>query len=54
MKGIQFDKLAEGEATLEALQRLGDTYNVDLPICNALYKIIIKGDGSSEIHVDYL
>lgn len=52
VKGVQFKKLAEGVATLEALQKLADTYNVDLPICTALHKIIIKGESPSDALVD--
>lgn len=52
VRGIQFDKLAEGVATLEALQKLAHQYNVELPICNALYQIIIKGESPSDTLID--
>ena len=52
VRGIQFSKLAEGVATLEALQKLAHQYNVELPICNALYQIIIKGESPSEALID--
>jgi len=40
VKGESFDKLAEGVKTAEALQRLSGKYNVDIPICSAIYSII--------------
>jgi len=39
----QFKKLAEGVATLKAMRKLSETYNVDLPICDALYAVIHEG-----------
>lgn len=52
VRGIQFEKLAEGVATLEALQKLAYQYNVELPICSALYQIIIKGESPLEALID--
>ena len=52
VRGIQFSKLAEGVATLEALQKLAHQYNVELPICDALYQIIIQGESPSEALID--
>ena len=40
VKGIPFKKLAEGVSTAKALKELGDKYNVDLPITNAVYSIL--------------
>lgn len=41
-KGLRFAKLAEGVATIEALQKLSSIYNIDLPICKALYEVIFN------------
>ncbi len=38
--GQPFSKLAEGVSTAKALKMLGEKYNVDLPITNAVYSII--------------
>lgn len=43
VKGEKFDKLAEGVSTAKALKYLGEKYNVDLPITNAVYSIIYQG-----------
>ena len=43
VKGIKFNKLAEGVSTAKALKYLGEKYNVDLPITNAVYSIIYQG-----------
>ncbi len=40
VKGEDFGKLAEGVSTAKALKLLGEKYNVDLPITNAVYSII--------------
>ncbi|XRG77488.1 NAD(P)H-dependent glycerol-3-phosphate dehydrogenase [Rossellomorea sp. GAMAL-10_SWC] len=37
-----FDKLAEGVSTIKALKELSDQYDVELPICNALFEIIYE------------
>lgn len=42
VKGKDFNKLAEGVATIEALQQLSEQYHAELPICNALYDIIFR------------
>lgn len=38
--GKNYDKLAEGVPTCDALVLLGEKFNVDLPICNAVKSII--------------
>ncbi|MBE7087660.1 MAG: glycerol-3-phosphate dehydrogenase [Clostridiales bacterium] len=43
VKGEHFDKLAEGVMTAKAMKLLGEKYNVDLPITNAVYSIINNG-----------
>ncbi|MBQ8197581.1 MAG: NAD(P)H-dependent glycerol-3-phosphate dehydrogenase [Clostridia bacterium] len=40
VKKVPFIKLAEGVSTAKALKLLGDKYNVDLPITNAVYSIL--------------
>ena len=37
VKGIEYENLAEGYFTVEAVVSLGKKYGVDLPICNALF-----------------
>ena len=39
VKGEKFAKLAEGVPTSAAMKVLGDKYNVDLPLTNAVYEI---------------
>ncbi|MBR2466834.1 MAG: NAD(P)H-dependent glycerol-3-phosphate dehydrogenase [Clostridia bacterium] len=40
VKGEKFDKLAEGYYTVLALLKIGGKYNVDLPICRAVYDVV--------------
>lgn len=42
VKGVEFSKLAEGVATSKAMKMLGEKYNVDLPITNAVYSILYE------------
>ena len=42
-KGLPFESLAEGKATCKALMVLSATYDVDMPICNAVYEVIFNG-----------
>ena len=39
VKGEKFDKLAEGVPTAAAMKKLGEQYNVDLPITRAVYEM---------------
>jgi Glycerol-3-phosphate dehydrogenase len=48
----KFNKLAEGVATLEAMQRLAKQYDVELPICNALYDVIFNNKEASKTLLD--
>lgn len=41
--GEKFEQLAEGVATTVSLVQLGEKYNVDLPICKAVYNVINNG-----------
>lgn len=47
-----FKKLAEGVATIEALKQLSKQYEVELPICNALYEVIFNGKVASQTLLD--
>lgn len=42
-KGVRYEKLAEGVATLRAVKAIADRENIDMPICQALYKVIFDG-----------
>lgn len=42
VKGKPFIKLAEGASTAKAMKMLGEKYNVDLPITNAVYSILYE------------
>ena len=46
VKGEKFEKLAEGVPTSAAMKALGEKYNVDLPLTNAVYEICY---GESEL-----
>lgn len=48
IKGERFTELAEGYATVRALVLLGQTYGVDLPICQAVYRILYEGNDPGE------
>lgn len=41
-KGERFGKLAEGVATLKAVKLIADEKEIDMPICQALYKVIYE------------
>ncbi len=42
-RGERFDKLAEGVYTAKAMKMLGEKYGVDLPITNAVYRVVYEG-----------
>lgn len=48
VRGEKFDKLAEGYYTADALMRLGRKHNVELPICEAVYKVLYEGSDPRE------
>ena len=52
VKGERFDKLAEGVSTTNALVKLGEMYNVDLPIVNAVNQVINFGKDPRQILSD--
>ena len=43
VRGESFDSLAEGYYTVKALIDLEKKYQVELPICNAVYKVLYNG-----------
>ncbi len=50
VRGESFDKLAEGYYTVLALLKIGGRYNVDLPICRAVYDVVYgKSDARTAI-----
>ena len=44
VKGEPYTELAEGVSTVKALMLLKERYHVDLPICEAVYKVIHLGE----------
>lgn len=42
VKGVKFEKLAEGVMTSKALLKLGQKYSVDLPIVEAVYSVLFE------------
>ncbi len=49
VKGNGFEKLAEGVSTTKALKLLGEKYQVDLPIVNAVYSIIYENQEPMQV-----
>ncbi len=49
VKGESFDKLAEGVSTAEALVKLSRLYEVEMPICKAVYNIVKEGSDPKEV-----
>ncbi len=49
IKNEKFDELAEGAQTVKALIILGKKHNVDLPICDAVCKIIHENKNADEV-----
>ncbi len=43
IKHSKFDKLAEGVSTVESILFLAKKYNIDMPISQAIYSILIEG-----------
>ena len=48
VKGEEYTSLAEGYYTVCAMIRLSEKYNVELPICRAVYEILYNGKSASE------
>ena len=47
-QGKRFEKLAEGVMTSKALLKLGQQYNVELPITESVYKAIFENESPSD------
>lgn len=41
-KGVPYTKLAEGVDTLKAVKAIADRENIDMPICQALYRVLFE------------
>lgn len=52
VSGEKFAKLAEGVSTVEALKHLAREYEVELPICNAVYEILFEDKEPKEKLLD--
>ena len=46
--GEEYNKLAEGYYTVKALHNLGKSYGVELPICEAVYKVLHENADPAE------
>lgn len=53
VRGESFSELAEGHYTAAAICKLSEKYNVELPICRAVYDILYNGE-SPKIALDKL
>jgi glycerol-3-phosphate dehydrogenase (NAD(P)+) len=49
VKGEAYADLAEGYYTVKALAELGKSYEVDLPICNAVYDMLYENENASDV-----
>ncbi len=49
IKGEPYDLLAEGASTVQALVRLGQEYEVDLPICQTVNDLLYNGLAADEV-----
>ncbi len=49
VRGEQYEKLAEGYYTAKALKELSDKYQVELPICEAVYRILYENTNPDEM-----
>lgn len=48
VRGEAYTELAEGYDTVKALCLLADRYDVDLPICRAVYAVLYDGAQAKE------
>ena len=48
VKGEKFEKLAEGYYTAEAIYKLCERLNVDMPICREVYEVLYNGKATSD------
>lgn len=49
VQGKQFKDLAEGCSTVKAMMLLQDKYNIELPICSAVYKILYENQQAKNV-----
>ncbi len=49
VQGVKYEKLAEGHYTVKALLKLEKNYDVELPICNAVYDILYNNKNSKDV-----
>ena len=49
VQGKSFTKLAEGVSTCKALILLAERYEIELPICESVHKIIIEKKDAREV-----
>lgn len=49
IRGEAYDELAEGYYTVKALVNLSEKYNVELPICDALYRILYLSEDPTAV-----
>ncbi|MBR6800336.1 MAG: NAD(P)H-dependent glycerol-3-phosphate dehydrogenase [Eubacteriaceae bacterium] len=49
IKGEKFESLAEGVETSKAMMILKERYDVEMPICEAVYSILHKGENADEV-----
>ncbi|MEK5065658.1 NAD(P)H-dependent glycerol-3-phosphate dehydrogenase [Cytobacillus sp. FSL R5-0596] len=48
VSGEKFEKLAEGVSTVKALKELSEQYDVELPICKAMYDILFNDQDAKD------
>jgi glycerol-3-phosphate dehydrogenase (NAD(P)+) len=53
-KGESFNSLAEGYYTARAMVDLGKKYNVDLPICTAVYRILYESADCKQVLMELM
>jgi len=44
VRGETMDKLAEGYYTVQAVKRISDELGIEMPICDAVYRILFEGE----------
>jgi len=48
VEGERFGKLAEGVSTVKALRELSIQYDIELPLCNAIYEVLFENKNAKE------
>ena len=50
-KGETYEQLAEGYYTVKAVKKIADERGIEMPICDAVYKILYEGrDAKKELN----